>query len=187
MSPQRATIHPAPVYGRRSRTVTVNPVGAFRSAASCESERCVFAMQIGSLPSPLPRTPPPCPRGLEQEDAVGAVDARGDRPDLLLDRRVVRVREAEVVRLVRSGDDRLREGRRALACSKPVLISAAYAPLPIASLRTSSSSSAVSVGNLLTATTALSPKCFTIPMWRARLAAPPRSPPCRRRCSRRGA
>ena len=47
MSPQSATIQPAPVYGRRSRTVTVNPVGAFLSAGSCESERCVFAMQMG--------------------------------------------------------------------------------------------------------------------------------------------
>ena len=52
MSPQSATIHPAPVYGRRSRTVTVNPVGAFSSVASWESERCVFAMQIGRSPSP---------------------------------------------------------------------------------------------------------------------------------------
>ena len=47
MSPQRATIQPAPVYGRRSRIGTVNPVGAFFRAGSCESERCVFAIQTG--------------------------------------------------------------------------------------------------------------------------------------------
>ena len=35
-----------------SRTVTVKPVGAFASVGSCESERCVFAMQIGSLSKP---------------------------------------------------------------------------------------------------------------------------------------
>ncbi len=52
MSPQSATIQPAPVYGRRSRTVTVKPVGAFFRAGSWESERCVFAMQIGSRPRP---------------------------------------------------------------------------------------------------------------------------------------
>ena len=54
MSPQSATIQPAPVYGRRSRIGTVNPVGAFLSAGSCESERCVFAMQIGSRASSEP-------------------------------------------------------------------------------------------------------------------------------------
>ena len=53
MSPQSATIHPAPLYARRSRIVTVKPVGAFVSEASCESERCVFAMQIGSRSSPV--------------------------------------------------------------------------------------------------------------------------------------
>ena len=35
-----------------SRTGTVNPVGAFFSFGSCESDRCVFAMQIGKLSSP---------------------------------------------------------------------------------------------------------------------------------------
>jgi hypothetical protein len=33
-----------------SRTGTVNPPGAFRSVASCESERCVFAMHTGIRP-----------------------------------------------------------------------------------------------------------------------------------------
>jgi hypothetical protein len=31
----------------------VKPVGALRSEGSCESERCVFAMQIGSLSKPF--------------------------------------------------------------------------------------------------------------------------------------
>ena len=49
------------------------------------------------------------PRGLEQEHVVGAVDVACDRADLLLDRRVVRVGEAEVALLVGGGDDRLGE------------------------------------------------------------------------------
>jgi hypothetical protein len=36
-----------------SRTVTVKPVGAFRSKGSCERERWVFAMQMGSLSYPF--------------------------------------------------------------------------------------------------------------------------------------
>ena len=52
MSPQSATSQPAPVYARTARTGTVKPVGALRSVGSCESERCVFAMQIGTLPRP---------------------------------------------------------------------------------------------------------------------------------------
>ena len=52
MSPQSATIQPAPVYARRSRTVTVKPVGALVSATSSDSDRWVLAMQIGSLSSP---------------------------------------------------------------------------------------------------------------------------------------
>ena len=36
-----------------SRTVTVKPIGAFSKLGSCESERCVFAMQIGSLSKPF--------------------------------------------------------------------------------------------------------------------------------------
>jgi len=35
-----------------SRTGTLNPVGAFSSFGSCDSERCVFAMQIGRRSSP---------------------------------------------------------------------------------------------------------------------------------------
>ena len=35
-----------------SRTVTVKPVGALVNAGSCESERWVFAMQIGRSSSP---------------------------------------------------------------------------------------------------------------------------------------
>ena len=86
MSPHTATIQPAPVYGRSSRTGSVKPVGASISAGSCESERCVFAMHTGSRPSPSPRTAPP--------GRVRRARARSRRPrrpasrspDLLLDR-----------------------------------------------------------------------------------------------------
>ena len=52
MSPQSATSQPAPVYARTARTGTVKPVGALSSSGSCDSERWVFAMQIGTVPRP---------------------------------------------------------------------------------------------------------------------------------------
>ena len=75
-------------------------------------------MQMGSSPSPAAAN---CSilsaRRLEQEDAVGAVDALRDRLDLVRDRRVERIEEVERVRLVGGCDDRLGELRRALAAA----------------------------------------------------------------------
>ena len=63
-------------------------------------------------------------------------------------------------------------------CSNASLTSAAYAPCSRAIRRTSSTSSSVSSGKRLTATTAWSPNSRTIPRWRARFAPPSsRSPP----------
>ena len=107
--------------------MTVKPVGALRSAASWERERCVFAMQIGSRPRPAASKLRRLLAGrLEQEHVLAAVDARHDRAELLLDRRVVGVREAEVGLLVRRRDHRLGERDRAAPpSSKPPLTSAA--------------------------------------------------------------
>ena len=44
--------NPAPALGRMSRTGTRNPVGRFFSFESWDSDRCVFAMQMGSLSRP---------------------------------------------------------------------------------------------------------------------------------------
>ena len=53
MSPHCATTNPAPAAGYTSFTVMRNPVGRPSSVASSLSEYCVFAMQIGVLPSPM--------------------------------------------------------------------------------------------------------------------------------------
>ena len=50
ISPQIATMKPAPAERRTSRTGMVNPVGAPRALGSVVNEYCVFAMQTGSLP-----------------------------------------------------------------------------------------------------------------------------------------
>src|SRR5437763_2153875 len=59
--------------------------------------------------------------GLE-EDAVGAVYARGDRFDLALDRVLQRIDGCEARRLLGGGDDRLREFGRTLTAARDRLV-----------------------------------------------------------------
>ena len=44
---------PAPVFGIRSRTVILKPLGAPRIEALSVKEYCVLAMHTGSLPQPF--------------------------------------------------------------------------------------------------------------------------------------
>ena len=116
MSPHSATSQPAPVYARRSRTVTVKPVGALR-------ERRVVGegqMRLGHADRELVEAGfvelldlLAC--GGQKRDPVGAVDPLGDRLDLGFDRVVERVDAVEVRRLLGCGDDRLGERGGALA------------------------------------------------------------------------
>ena len=57
-------------------------------------------------------------------------------------------------------------------CEKPSFSTAEWAPCSSASFCTSATSSSVSPGKRLAATTQGTPKCFTFWMWRARLAEP---------------
>ena len=52
ISPHNATTNSAPALGTIARTGRMKPVGRLRSKGSCESERCVFAMQTGACPRP---------------------------------------------------------------------------------------------------------------------------------------
>ena len=61
-------------------------------------------------------------RGLEEEDALGAVDALRDRLDLGVDRRVDRIGVLELVRVVGRVDDGLRERGRARAAALERLV-----------------------------------------------------------------
>jgi hypothetical protein len=108
MSPRSGTSQPAPVYWRMSRTVTVKPVGAFRSDGSCDADReLVEADLVVALDRLLRRR--------EEDDALGAVHALADRLDLGVDRLVELVDRLEVGRSLGRRDDGLRERRCALA------------------------------------------------------------------------
>src|SRR4249920_1882124 len=52
ISPQIGYTNPAPTEARTSRTGSVQPVGAPLSEGSDEMDRCVLAMQTGSVPIP---------------------------------------------------------------------------------------------------------------------------------------
>ncbi len=104
MSPHIATIHPAPVYGRSSRTGSVKPVGALISAGSWESDMCVLAMQIGVRPRPAASSRSAWARAAGASSTpAGTVGLRGDRGDLLVDRRVELVEEPRLGNGRRSG------------------------------------------------------------------------------------
>ena len=105
---------------------------------------------------------------------VGAVDALGDRLDLVADRHRRRVQRPVLARAARSPrrPPRPARPRPFPPLAGPSLISAAKAPASRASLRTSSHSSSVSVGKRLIATTHGRPKAATLSRWRLRLAIP---------------
>ena len=111
-------------------------------------------------------------------DVRGAVDALGDRLDLVLDRLVVLVERLERRSAARTPRPPPRRGRprRSPPLAKPSLASAPNAPASSASRLTSSTSSSVSPGRRLTATT---PAARTRGRSRgggARWPCPPRSP-----------
>ena len=88
---------PAPAERRTWRTGRRKPVGRPFLSGSAVSERCVFAMQMGSAAVAEPLVGRDVGvRLVGVVDAVGAVHALRDRLDLVLDRRVERVEELEL-------------------------------------------------------------------------------------------
>jgi hypothetical protein len=63
----------------------VKPLGALIRAGSCESERCVFAMQTGRCPSSSRSNCSAWARQGRELDAGGAVSLRRDRFELARD------------------------------------------------------------------------------------------------------
>ena len=106
-----------------SRTVTVKPVGALASDGSCDSERCVFAMQMGrgveAHPLELGNF---LARSRLEQDPVRPLNMGCDRLDLALDRLFEPVVGREARRLFRRCDDRLGECLRAFAAAEDGLV-----------------------------------------------------------------
>ena len=154
------------------------PLGRFSSIGSCDERQMGLRHAHRHRPEPERVHPRQVLLGLRQEvDAVGAVQARGDRLDLLLERRAVGREEVEVVRLLARLDDGVRQLDRRPRRPARTLGSRRRSPPrpPTASSSISATSASVSVGKLLIDTTHGSPYSLTMFTCAARLSAPRRN------------
>ena len=187
MSPHSGTSQPAPgvradVAHRQLevlRGVQERRVGGQRQVRLRHADRQLVEPVLVVLADLAPR--------VQVEDHVlRPVHLPGDLADLLLDRVVVVVDERNSFGCSHaSATASARSAAPSPPFEKPSFTSAPNAPASSASFLTSATSSSVSPGRRLTATTHGSPKVFTIPRWRTQVRRAPSRPRRAPRWSRR--